>query len=600
MRPLFLGYSERTDLEELTNWGGYDTEGERIELNEADLQTHMHLIGASRTGKSKMAEWIARDLIRRDQGLCVIDPHGFLYEDILNWLAYLDPDREIILFDPSSEKRVVGFNPFISLGGDVSIQTDRILKATLKAWGETDINKTPRLVRWLRCLYHMILEQGYSLEYVRYLLNFKEREVREFLVSKITSDQVRNEFEELSNLTRLKDFLEQIESTKNRLFPFMDSRQVRRIVGLDKNNIDLEDIIESGKILLVNLQPKRGVLSDENSHLLGTLLLSEIWDIAKHRKENEFRDKPSNFFVMIDEFQLFLTPDIPEMLDQAAKYGIHLILCHQHLSQLEEMDKQIYGAVMGNAKTKIVFGGLSDKDAMTMARELFPGQINLNRVKYLIEQTKFWPKVGRATVHNSTRGGGSSKGNSSGSGGGSSTSSNSGLSWDANIPYSHLNTTFNKSDSRSTNDTWSDSYSESTSESWSEGEADVPFIYPEAFKEISSITPYSLEEQLWQIAGVMRNQYQRHFIIQRPGRPTVTGVTPFLKSFYIEKEDKEEYINKCLNSFMNPVDVDNSLLEIHKKLLLSSGVQKEETIEINFNPDDIWEKSFAIDEENEK
>jgi len=600
VRPLFLGYSERTDLEELTNWGGYDTEGERIELNEADLQTHMHLIGASRTGKSKMAEWIARDLIRRDQGLCVIDPHGFLYEDILNWLAYLDPDREIILFDPSSEKRVVGFNPFISLGGDVSIQTDRILKATLKAWGETDINKTPRLVRWLRCLYHMILEQGYSLEYVRYLLNFKEREVREFLVSKITSDQVRNEFEELSNLTRLKDFLEQIESTKNRLFPFMDSRQVRRIVGLDKNNIDLEDIIESGKILLVNLQPKRGVLSDENSHLLGTLLLSEIWDIAKHRKENEFRDKPSNFFVMIDEFQLFLTPDIPEMLDQAAKYGIHLILCHQHLSQLEEMDKQIYGAVMGNAKTKIVFGGLSDKDAMTMARELFPGQINLNRVKYLIEQTKFWPKVGRATVHNSTRGGGSSKGNSSGSGGGSSTSSNSGLSWDANIPYSHLNTTFNKSDSRSTNDTWSDSYSESTSESWSEGEADVPFIYPEAFKEISSITPYSLEEQLWQIAGVMRNQYQRHFIIQRPGRPTVTGVTPFLKSFYIEKEDKEEYINKCLNSFMNPVDVDNSLLEIHKKLLLSSGVQKEETIEINFNPDDIWEKSFAIDEENEK
>lgn len=600
MNPLFLGYSEKTDLEDLTTWGGYDTEGERIELGEAELQTHMHLIGASRTGKSKMAEWIARDLIRHDHGLCVIDPHGFLYEDILNWLAYLDSPQEIILFDPSSEKRVVGFNPFISLGGDVSIQTDRILKATLKAWGETDINKTPRLVRWLRCLYHVILEQGYSIEYVKYLLNFNEKEVRKFLVSKITSDQVRNEFEELSDLTRLKDFLEQIESTKNRLFPFMDSRQVRRIVGLDKNNIDLEDIIESGKILLVNLQPKRGVLSDENSHLLGTLLLSEIWDIAKHRKENEFRDKPSNFFVMIDEFQLFLTPDIPEMLDQAAKYGIHLILCHQHLSQLEEMDKQIYGAVMGNAKTKIVFGGLSDKDAMTMARELFPGQINLNRVKYLIEQTKFWPKVGRATVHNSTRGGGSIKGTSSGSGGGSSTSSNSGLSWDANLPYSHLNTTFNKSDSRSTNDSWSDSYSESTSENWSEGEADVPFIYPEAFKEISSITPYSLEEQLWQIAGVMRNQYQRHFIIQRPGRPTVTGVTPFLKSFYIEKEDKEEYINKRLNGFMNPVDVDNSLLDIHKKLLLSSGVQKEETIEINFNPDDVWEKSFAIDEENEK
>jgi hypothetical protein len=292
-----------------------------------------------------------------------------------------------------------------------------------------------------------------------------------------------------------------------------------------------------------------------------------------------------------------LTPDIPEMLDQAAKYGIHLILCHQHLSQLEEMDKRIYGAVMGNAKTKIVFGGLSDKDGTTMARELFPGQINLKRIKFLIEQTKFWPKVGRATVYNKGRGGGTSKGTGSGSGGGTDIGSSSGMSWDSKIPYSHIGSTYSQSNSRSTNDSWSDSSFESTSENWSEGEADVPFIYPEAFKEISNITPYSLEEQLWQIAGVLRNQYQRHFIIQRPGRPSVAGVTPFVKSVHVEKEDKEEYKEKCLSKFMNTKEVDDRLLEIHKTLLLSAGVQHKDKQELEFNPEDIWEKSFAKEEE---
>lgn len=592
MKPLFIGYSERTDLAEITNWGGYDLKGERIELDNKDLETHLHLIGSSGTGKSKMAEWIAREIIRRDEGLCVIDPHGSLYDDILNWLTYLRSDKEIILFNPSYEKRVVGFNPFIFLGGDVSIQVDRMVKATLKAWGEADIYKTPRLVRWLRCLYYVLLEKNYSLEYARYLLSFKDKEVRQFLVSKIGSDLIRNEFEELAGLNRLNDFIEQVESTKNRLFPLMDSRQIRRIVGLDNNIIDLKDIIENGKVLLVNLQPKEGVLSSESSRLLGTLLLSEIWEISKYRKKDKLGNKPSNFFVMIDEFQLFLTPDIPEMLVQSRKYGIHMILCHQFLSQLEEEDKKIYGAVMNSAKTKIVFGDLSDEDATIMARNLFPGQIDLKRIKFLIEQTKFWPQVVREKVYNSSRGGSVTKGSGSSNGGGSDTSSSSGMSWNSNIPYTHLGSTFNQSNSRSTNESWSDNSFESTSESWSEGEADVPFIYPEAFKELSSITSYTLEEQLWEISGLLRNQYQRHFFIRRPGKPTVAGVTPFLEPYDKFEEQKPEYIEKCLRKFLTTQEVDKRLLEINKKLLFSVGVTRDDKQLTEFNPEDVWEKSF--------
>lgn len=362
MKPLFIGFSERTDLDELTTWGGYGEGGEKIELTDDDLEAHVHGVGASRTGKSKMIEWIARKLVRQHQGFCLIDPHGFLYNDILRWLTYVQPDNEIILFDPSYTKRVVGFNPFRSFGGDVSTQADRMVKATIKAWGAADTDQTPRLERWLRSLYHVLLEQGKSLEVARYLLSFKEREVRQYLTNGIGSDLIRNEFEELSGLTRLRDFLEQIESTRNRLFRFMDSRQVRRIVGLvDQNNVDLQEIIENGKILLVNLQPVRGIVSEESARLLGTLLLSELWDVAKHRKQTEYGGKPSDFFTIVDEFQLFLTPDIPAMLDQSAKYGIHLMLFHQHLSQLREIDPRIYSSVMTNAKVKLVFGGFQTK-----------------------------------------------------------------------------------------------------------------------------------------------------------------------------------------------------------------------------------------------
>lgn len=100
--------------------------------------------------------------------------------------------------------------------------------------------------------------------------------------------------------------------------------------------------------------------------------------------------QPSPFFLIIDEFQLFLTPDIPDMLDQGAKYGIHLFLFHQHLSQLRQLDEQAFGA-MSNARIKLVFGGLSRDDARLMAEEIFPGQIDLKRAKFIIEQTKFWP-----------------------------------------------------------------------------------------------------------------------------------------------------------------------------------------------------------------
>ena len=528
MRPIFVGKDE---------------DGKPVHLGERELQTHVHGIGASRTGKSKLIEWIAREMIRNRQGFCLIDPHGFLYDDLVRWLAYLQPKREIILFEPAADDRIVGFNPF-QRRAEASLSTlvDRRVQSTVKAWGAANSDATPRLEKWLHNLYWAFMEQGYSLDIARYFLLWQEKETRNHLVRGIRSHTTRAQWEALTSLKNLQDFWGHIESTENRLlFRFLEPLQIRRVMGLNTNNIDLEDVIENGKILLVNLQPKRNRLSRENARLIGTLLLSEFWEIARERQQGPGGRAPSPFFLIIDEFQLFLTPDIPEMLDQAAKYGIHLFLFHQHLSQLQELDKQAYGA-MTNARIKMVFGGLAREDARTMAEEIYPGQIDLKRVKFLIEQTKFWPVYARDTVYNRS------------SGTGSASSSVSGTAWNPAL------------------EEWVPSSGEGSVESSveQEGEADIPIFIPTPFKEVSSITPYSLEETLWELSDRLMEQYQRHFMIRIPGQPTSAAVTPFVNSWYATPKTLTAYRERLCGKFLRAAEVDQALFNVHNQLSLAA------------------------------
>ena len=230
---------------------GKDEDEKPIYLGDTELETHVHGIGASRTGKSKLIECIARQMINNRQGFCLIDPHGFLYDDLVRWLAYVQPKRDIILFEPASEDRIVGFNPFhySDRRGDLSVLVDRRVQATVKVWGAANSDNTPTLERLLHCLYWAIMEQGYSLDVARYFLSTQDRETREHLISAIRSEMVRNEWNEV---TSEKDFRKEILSTKNRLlFRFLEPRQVRRTIGLNFNNIDIEDVINNGKILLI-------------------------------------------------------------------------------------------------------------------------------------------------------------------------------------------------------------------------------------------------------------------------------------------------------------------------------------------------------------
>lgn len=339
-----------------------DETGIPLYLSRNDLKAHAHGIGASRAGKSKLIEHIARHFIKERQGFCLIDPSGFLYHDLVQWLAYVRPNRDdIVLFNPSYEEKIVGFNPFHIHGAKteaaITAKVDRIIASTLKAWGMSDTSNAPRLERVMRCLYYIIIEQDLPVEAVRYFLSPRYFHIRDAIIDRIGSESIKDQWLMFTENKRPEAYLNIVESTANRLFKFLTQQTVKRIIGTPENAIDLRKIINQRGTLLVNLQPSFG-FSQESARIIGTLLVNELWETVRQRTRDEMRKLPT-FFLIVDEFQNFATPDFAQMLDQSAKYGLHLAIFHQNLSQLDNDLKTALTA----CHTRFVFGGITQTDA---------------------------------------------------------------------------------------------------------------------------------------------------------------------------------------------------------------------------------------------
>ena len=130
---------------------GFDGRGRPLSLADKDRKTHAHIIGSSGSGKSKFLEHLMRQDLKRRQGFCLIDPHGTLYDAVLDWASHQVLERKVIQLNLSQPGMVLGFNPFQRAPfGDISVQVERRVTATCHAWGVTDTDQTPTLARTLK------------------------------------------------------------------------------------------------------------------------------------------------------------------------------------------------------------------------------------------------------------------------------------------------------------------------------------------------------------------------------------------------------------------------------------------------------------------
>lgn len=328
----------------------------------------MHVLGASGRGKSYFLEYLIRQDIRNGNGLCLIDPHGTLYDNVVAWCAE-NPAfswNKLILLDASAPGWTFGFNPLNFAGADVSYCVDSMVNACAQVWGGEDTASTPLLKRALRGIFHALAEQGLTLLEANYLINERDelRPLRELLTTNIADPVIREQWKRWNEMPP-GEFRKDFASSTNRLMEFFAAPVIRLIVGQMHPVIDFRRAMDEGAFVLVNLAP-RGRLSDFNARTLGTLLTNDLFLKAQGRPEGS---RP--FYLYIDECGRYLNESIQRMLDESRKRGLHLILANQHLSQLRAAGDSVYSAVMTDAQTKVVFGGLSTDDAETMVKEVF-------------------------------------------------------------------------------------------------------------------------------------------------------------------------------------------------------------------------------------
>ncbi len=335
-----------------------------VGLSLDDRRRHLYVIGKTGMGKSTLLQNMLAADLAEDRGVCLVDPHGDLAETVAG-LVPRHRTNDVILFDAASREYAVSFNP---LACRDPARIDQVTSGVVSAFKKLNDSWGPRLEDTLRNAVYAMVEQHGNLLSVMRLLG--EKPFRERTVPLIRDEVVRSfwmhEFAGWNDNYRT----EAVAAIQNKLRPFIVNTNIRAIVTQSGPSLDLRQIMDEGKVLIVNLS--KGRLGEDNSMLLGALLVTSIQQAAMTRADIPERDR-RDFFLYVDEFQNFTTDSFASVLSEARKFRLSLTVAHQYLAQLTDTTSE---AVWGNVGSVVAFQVGSD-DAEMLARQLgkFAGQV---------------------------------------------------------------------------------------------------------------------------------------------------------------------------------------------------------------------------------
>lgn len=336
-----------------------------------DRKKHTYIVGKTGTGKSMLMLGMIKQDILDNKGVCVIDPHGDLVDAVFSFIPE-DRKEDVYYFDPSDPEYVMGLN-FIDANADSSdttkdYLTQEVLSMLLRSV-DFDLQMFgPRAQEWTRmaCASLMELPEGGTLLEVPRL--FQDTKFRKSVTDRINSPLLKNWWN--TNIASQSDFhiSEMLGYFTSKYASLVSGPYVRNVVGQYKTTINFKEIMDEGKILLVNLS--RGKIGLQNSTLLGSMVVSRLLLTAMSRAWEPEKSR-RDFFMYVDEFQNFTTESFETILSEARKYGLILIIANQHLAQLRAMGRmgdKIERAIFGNVATIISFR--VGTDAPSIANEL--------------------------------------------------------------------------------------------------------------------------------------------------------------------------------------------------------------------------------------
>jgi hypothetical protein len=334
----------------VTYFAATDSRGKRTPfgIKAKDRSRHMYVIGKTGMGKSTMLENMAIQDLRNGEGIAFIDPHGGTADKLLEYVPK-ERIKDVVYFAPFDLDQPIAFNVMEDVGYDKRHLVVSGLMATFKkiwedAWSaRMEYILTNTLLALLEypdatllSVNRMYTDKNYRKKVVE---NIKDPVVKDFWVTEYANYGDR--------YTQ-----EATPAIQNKIGQFTGNPLIRNIIGQSKSSFDIREMMDQKKILIINLS--KGQVGETNMRLLGSMLTTRIFLAAMSRADLSGVDlaKLAPFYFYVDEFQNFANDTFAEILSEARKYHLNLIIAHQYVEQMEE---QVRAAVFGNVGTTVAF-----------------------------------------------------------------------------------------------------------------------------------------------------------------------------------------------------------------------------------------------------
>ncbi|MDO8601509.1 MAG: type IV secretion system DNA-binding domain-containing protein [bacterium] len=348
-------------------------------IKREDRRRHLYTVGKSGVGKSKFLELLIRQDIAYGEGVCLMDPHGDVIEDILHFIPE-NRIEDVCIIDPADAKFPASFNPLANVDAGFKYQlTQGLIEVMEKQFGA---NWTPRLEHVFRFTTLALLDYPHAT--MRGMISMlTDRNYRQKVIEYIGDDMVKRfwaiEFADWSE----KFDTDAIIPLVNKLGQFLSDPVLRNIFGQQGNKVDLEELMNKKKILLINLS--KGKLGEENSSFFGAMFLTKIKQAGMQRARMAESER-GDFYLYVDEFHNLVTETFENLLSEARKYGICLTVANQYMDQLIP---RVQASVLGNVGSLVIFR-VGGQDAEKLESEMAPifkvkDMINLGKQEFYIK-----------------------------------------------------------------------------------------------------------------------------------------------------------------------------------------------------------------------
>ena len=331
----------------------------------------MQIMGLPGEGKSKFMENMIRQDIINNRGLCLIDPHGSLVKDVLLWLADNEgfaKRKKILILDPADQEFSFGFNPFVKDMDESEREyyVTSLVETVIGIWDDGESFSKPLIKEALTALFYLLMVKRLSLNEAFLILDFDDKsDFRSEFIEKDILDNptAQHFFNKLAKFKRVQDFDGAFNGSDRRIAGLLFNTLLRRIFS-SEHHLDIRKLMDEGAVILVDMNSK-GRIGKDDGKIFAALLINEIYREGLKRDAGKARP----FSLYIDECHRYIRGDIEYMLSELRKFHVSVVLAHQWLTQIKDLE--LRNGIINGCQTKVIFRVGEYDDALYWAKNLF-------------------------------------------------------------------------------------------------------------------------------------------------------------------------------------------------------------------------------------